>query len=65
MVAVSWGRSSRKSTGIFSLATVASWALSLLLFSNVESASAKSAADYYVRSLPGAPAGPLLKMHAG
>ncbi|KAJ5086367.1 hypothetical protein NUU61_007674 [Penicillium alfredii] len=28
-------------------------------------ATASSAADYYVRSLPGAPAGPLLKMHAG
>ncbi|KAI6248415.1 Pheromone-processing carboxypeptidase kex1 [Erysiphe necator] len=25
----------------------------------------KTAADYYVRSLPGAPSGPLLKMHAG
>lgn len=28
-------------------------------------AMAKSAADYYVHSLPGAPEGPLLKMHAG
>lgn len=25
----------------------------------------KTAADYYVKSLPGAPDGPLLKMHAG
>lgn len=25
----------------------------------------KSAADYFVHSLPGAPPGPLLKMHAG
>ncbi|EPQ67868.1 Protease [Blumeria graminis f. sp. tritici 96224] len=25
----------------------------------------KTAADYFVRSLPGAPPGPLLKMHAG
>lgn len=25
----------------------------------------KTAADYYVHSLPAAPAGPLLKMHAG
>ena len=25
----------------------------------------KSAADYYVHSLPGQPEGPLLKMHAG
>ncbi|KAL4896361.1 pheromone-processing carboxypeptidase kex1 [Aspergillus ambiguus] len=41
-----------------------SWALSLLLL-NPLLVSAKSAADYYVRSLPGAPEGPLLKMHAG
>lgn len=26
---------------------------------------AKTAADYFVRSLPGAPEGPLIKMHAG
>lgn len=65
MVAVSWGRSSRRSMGMFSLSSVTSWALSMLLFSSVEFASAKSAADYFVRSLPGAPAGPLLKMHAG
>lgn len=25
----------------------------------------KSAADYFIHSLPGAPDGPLLKMHAG
>ncbi|KGO46456.1 Peptidase S10, serine carboxypeptidase [Penicillium expansum] len=37
-------------------------ALSLLLSPLV---SASSAADYYVHSLPGAPEGPLLKMHAG
>ncbi|CAI7644991.1 unnamed protein product [Penicillium palitans] len=37
-------------------------ALSLLLTPLV---SASSAADYYVHSLPGAPEGPLLKMHAG
>jgi carboxypeptidase D len=31
-----------------------------------KSATAKSAADYFVHSLPGAPAGvPLVKMHAG
>ncbi|KAL2011812.1 hypothetical protein VTN00DRAFT_4530 [Thermoascus crustaceus] len=41
------------------------WALPLLLLSNLTSAASKSAADYYVRSLPGAPEGPLLKMHAG
>ncbi|KAJ5799157.1 uncharacterized protein N7518_001225 [Penicillium psychrosexuale] len=37
-------------------------ALSLLLSPLV---SASSAADYYVHSLPGAPEGPFLKMHAG
>lgn len=41
-----------------------SWALSLLLL-NPAAVAAQSAADYYVRSLPGAPNGPLLKMHAG
>ncbi|KAL5363067.1 pheromone-processing carboxypeptidase kex1 [Aspergillus floccosus] len=41
-----------------------SWTLSLLVL-NPLLVSAKSAADYYVRSLPGAPEGPLLKMHAG
>ncbi|KAL4814016.1 pheromone-processing carboxypeptidase kex1 [Aspergillus spinulosporus] len=38
-------------------------ALSLLL--NPVAVLAQSAADYYVESLPGAPEGPLLKMHAG
>ncbi len=40
-------------------------ALSLLLLLNPTAVSAQSAADYYVKSLPGAPEGPLLKMHAG
>ncbi|KAI9739446.1 MAG: Cell death protease [Claussenomyces sp. TS43310] len=40
------------------------WGLLLLSWSPV-TAMAKSAADYYVHSLPGAPKGPLLKMHAG
>lgn len=31
----------------------------------VAAASDKTAADYFVHSLPGAPPGPLLKMHAG
>lgn len=39
------------------------WSLSLLLAPAL--AAASSAADYYVHSLPGAPEGPLLKMHAG
>lgn len=42
-----------------------SWLLSLLLIVNPAFVSAATAADYYVRSLPGAPEGPLLKMHAG
>lgn len=40
-----------------------SWTLSLVLGPAL--ATANSAADYYVQSLPGAPDGPLLKMHAG
>lgn len=37
----------------------------LLLLLNPTAISAQTAADYYVKSLPGAPEGPLLKMHAG
>lgn len=45
---------------------MSSWALSLLLLPlSSGPVVAQSAADYYVRSLPGAPEGPLLKMHAG
>lgn len=40
-----------------------SWTISLVLGPTL--AAASSAADYYVHSLPGAPDGPLLKMHAG
>ncbi|KAL6231649.1 hypothetical protein BDW75DRAFT_233414 [Aspergillus navahoensis] len=40
------------------------WALSLLLLDPI-AVLAQSAADYYVESLPGAPEGALLKMHAG
>ncbi|KAA8652239.1 hypothetical protein EYZ11_002282 [Aspergillus tanneri] len=42
-----------------------SWVLSLLFAINPTLVSAATAADYYVHSLPGAPEGPLLKMHAG
>ena len=38
--------------------------LPLLLWAYMISAE-KKASDYYVHSLPGAPDGPLLKMHAG
>lgn len=40
-----------------------SWTLSLVLGPTLTAAA--SAADYYVRDLPGAPEGHLLKMHAG
>lgn len=39
--------------------------ISLCLFICNTIAADKTAADYYVHSLPGQPAGPLLKMHAG
>ncbi|KAJ5489603.1 Pheromone-processing carboxypeptidase kex1 [Penicillium diatomitis] len=43
-----------------------SWSISTLLAPTLAAAvAAKSAADYFVHSLPGAPDGPLLKMHAG
>jgi carboxypeptidase D len=38
--------------------------LSICLYPTLSTAE-KSAGDYYVHSLPGAPDGPLLKMHAG
>lgn len=40
------------------LMATASWLPSVM-------AADKTQADYYVQSLPGAPEGPLLKMHAG
>jgi carboxypeptidase D len=40
-------------------------AVALLLFGQQGLAADKSAADYFIRSLPGQPDGPLLKMHAG
>lgn len=36
-----------------------------LLLGSAVGAQAQAAADYFVRSLPGQPEGPLLKMHAG
>ncbi|KAL8666216.1 MAG: hypothetical protein Q9202_001723 [Teloschistes flavicans] len=42
-----------------------SWLAVWLLFWALVTADAKSAADYYVSSLPGQPDGPLLTMHAG
>jgi carboxypeptidase D len=57
MLSISFLPSSTKGGAVMLLS-----ALSLLLSPLV---SASSAADYYVRSLPGAPEGPFLKMHAG
>ncbi|CEL11419.1 Putative Pheromone-processing carboxypeptidase kex1 [Aspergillus calidoustus] len=48
-----------------SLPILSTWTLSLYLLLNPVTVTAQSAADYYVSSLPGAPEGPLLKMHAG
>jgi hypothetical protein len=45
------------SAGVWSLLSISLWP-SLAM-------AQKSAADYFVHSLPGAPDGPLLKMHAG
>lgn len=53
------------SRGGISLTKMSTWALSTLLLLSPAIVSAKSAADYYIHSLPGAPDGPLLKMHAG
>lgn len=46
---------------------VAASVCALLSLTSLPSAAAaeKTAADYFVHSLPGAPDGPLLKMHAG
>ncbi|KKK14367.1 hypothetical protein P175DRAFT_0498927 [Aspergillus ochraceoroseus IBT 24754] len=64
---VSWllRGASRSKDGAPSSRSISTWAVSLLFLLNIASVSAQSAADYYVRSLPGAPDGPLLKMHAG
>lgn len=41
------------------------WAVAALLALSSPATAEKTAADYYVDSLPGQPEGPLLKMHAG
>ncbi len=41
------------------------WTFLLALFWVSIVTAEKTAADYYVHSLPGQPDGPLLKMHAG
>ncbi|KAL4801225.1 pheromone-processing carboxypeptidase kex1 [Aspergillus unguis] len=63
MASWSFSQSSRRASGsLFS--NLSTWALSLLLLNPIAT-QAQSAADYYVHSLPGAPEGALLKMHAG
>lgn len=41
------------------------WIALFILFLTITAVADKTAADYYVSSLPGQPAGPLLNMHAG
>lgn len=41
------------------------WTTCVLLFLALRAWADKTAADYFVHSLPGQPDGPLLKMHAG
>ncbi|KIX08421.1 uncharacterized protein Z518_03077 [Rhinocladiella mackenziei CBS 650.93] len=41
------------------------WALATLLLMASPARTEKTAADYFVHSLPGQPSGPLLRMHAG
>jgi hypothetical protein len=40
-------------------------AITVLLLGQQSAAADKSAADYFIKYLPGQPEGPLLKMHAG
>jgi carboxypeptidase D len=47
------------------LARITSICTLLLLYVMPAVHADKTAADYFVSSLPGAPEGPLLKMHAG
>lgn len=56
---------SRMESGVQTLLSGTIWMIIVLLFMVSETNADKTAADYYVKSLPGAPDGPLLKMHAG
>jgi carboxypeptidase D len=57
----SWARSRRRrNLSFIAMSAISTWLLLMLPL-----VAAQSAADYYVKSLPGQPAGPLLKMHAG
>lgn len=55
-------RSNRLQKGAF---LIGIWGLLLIAIWPSIAIADKSAADYFVHSLPGAPDGPLLKMHAG
>ena len=41
------------------------WTLTIWISLFVSASWAKTAADYFIHSLPGQPEGPLLRMHAG
>ena len=62
MRAAIWGHQRRGPPIVALLSPL--WLAFCLLLEHV-TAQGKSAADYYVKSLPGQPAGSLLKMHAG
>ncbi|RDW61097.1 carboxypeptidase-2 [Coleophoma cylindrospora] len=55
----------RWATSTTGVVSAACGLLSLALMPSLANAADKTAADYFVHSLPGAPDGPLLKMHAG
>ncbi|KAL4914186.1 alpha/beta-hydrolase [Aspergillus aurantiobrunneus] len=55
----------RRTSGSLSSFYLSTWAVSIIFLLNPITTLAQSAADYYVKSLPGAPEGALLKMHAG
>ncbi|KAI9841705.1 MAG: Cell death protease [Sclerophora amabilis] len=58
-----WPPSRRR--GSSSVPNSLAWGVFSLLVFSTEAWADKTAADYFVHSLPGAPDGPLLKMHAG
>lgn len=59
----SYSPSGPRQTGVWALLR---WSLlGSLLWSPMTAWADRTAGDYFVHSLPGAPAGPLLKMHAG
>jgi len=59
-MAASWDRRKTRVPGLSLI-----WLLGAFLWALPIAQAEKTAADYYVKSMPGAPKGPLLKMHAG